>query len=140
MRDWEGYDIPSEAKSTAVGRPRVDTVEVTQMESQENIGNSGATHQAQPRHMEDSTDPTMDSSRFEILERWDGNKVIAVLNRKLIIRNEENPWGHHPYFSVGWWRVPNSFYSMGVGIIAGDEQEIQRGIINAMLDGGVLEP
>lgn len=134
MRDWEGYDIPSEEKLRAVLFPREETVPATQMDSQETVGTSTSTHQAQPRWMEQTVDPIEDTSRFEILERWDNDRVIAVLNRKLVIRNEENPFGRLPYFSVGWWRVPNSFYSMGVGITAGDEQEIQRGIINARLD------
>ncbi len=134
MRDWEGWDIPSEAKLMELLFPKEEMAPVTLMDSQQAIGNSGSTHQAQPRFMEDSVDPTIDTSRFEILERWDKNNVVAILNRKLVIRNEPNPWGKLPYFSVGWLRVPNSFYSMGVGITAGDEQEIQRGIINSMLD------
>lgn len=134
MRDWEGYDIPSEKKLMELLFPREETVSPTALESQETLGNNSATHQAQPDYLENTVDPTQDTSRFEILERWDNNRVIAILNRKLVIRDEDNPWGKIPYFSVGWWRVPNSFYSMGVGITAGDEQEIQRGIINSRLD------
>lgn len=134
MRDWEGYNIPSEAKLMDLLFPRQDTVEPTQMDSMQTIGNSNANHQAQAPYLEDSADPTQDTSRFEILERWDKDKVIAILNRKLVIRNERHGFINHPYFSVGWWRVPNSFYSMGVGITAGDEQEVQRGLINSLLD------
>ena len=134
MRDWEGYEIPSEEELDALLFPRQDTVEPTHMDALESTGNSGGSHQAQPRSMENSVDPTEDDSRFEVLERWDGDNVIAILNRKLVIRDERNPFGKLPYFSVGWLRVPNSFYSMGVGITAGDEQEIQRGLINALLD------
>ncbi len=134
MREWEGYDIPSESELEALLFPPAEHIDPTMMDSLEDIGNGGSTHQAQPRAFESSIDPLSDESRFEILERWDGKKVIAVLNRKLVIRDEENPWGRLPYFSVGWLRVPNSFYSVGVGITAGDEQEIQRGIINSMLD------
>ena len=43
-------------------------------------------------------------------------------------------WAFTPYFSVGWWRVPNSFYSMGIGITAGDEQNVQKGLINSLVD------
>jgi hypothetical protein len=134
MRGWEGYDIPSESKLMDYLFPRQDSIPVTQMESLQVIGNTATTHQAQPDWMESTVDPTQDTSRFEILERWDNDRVIAILNRKIVIRNEKNPFGKLPYFSVGWWRVPNSFYSMGIGITAGDEQEIQRGLINAMLD------
>lgn len=134
MRDWEGYDIPSEEELMEYLFPRHDGNPVTQMESLQMIGNTATTHQAQPDWMENTVDPTQDISRFEILERWDKDRVIAVLNRKIIIRNEQNPYGKLPFLSVGWWRVPNSFYGMGIGVTAGDEQEIQRGLINALLD------
>jgi hypothetical protein len=133
MRGWEGYDIPSEKKLMELLFPRDEHAPLTQLETLQTSG-TAADHQAEPRWYEETADPTEDSSRFEILERWDKDKVVAVLNRKLVIRNEENPFGKLPYFSVGWWRVPNSFYSIGVGVTCGDEQQIQRGIINAVLD------
>ena len=134
MRDWEGYDIPTVAELESLLWNGGEHVPLTQMETQQSSGPANVNHQAQDRFLPDTVDPTQDSSKFEIIERWDNNRVIAVLNRKYEIRNEPNPFHVIPYFSVGWWRVPNSFYSMGIGITAGDEQEIQRGVINAMLD------
>ena len=94
MRDWEGFNVPSKPSMMELLFPRVET------RQSHPDGVAGEHRQqwsdparAQPRRMEDSTEPTMDSSRFEILERWDGNKVMAVLNRKLVIRNEEHDWG-----------------------------------------------
>jgi hypothetical protein len=133
MRGWEGYEIPSQAELEALLFPREEEAGITSLDSMQSTGNN-FDHQAAPRWRETTTDPGFDDSRFEILERWDGNKVMAVLNRKLVIRNEEHDLGVHPYYSVGWWRVPNSFYSMGIGITAGDEQNVQRGLINSLID------
>lgn len=133
MRGWEGYNIPSQDKLMKMLFSQQEHAPITVMETLQFSG-AAVDHQADVRWKETTADPTMDTSRFEILERWDKDKVIAILNRKLVIRNEANPFGVIPYVSVGWWRVPNSFYSMGVGITAGDEQMIQRGVINAVLD------
>jgi hypothetical protein len=133
MRDWEGYTIPSAEELKLLVASRATHAESNSLETQQTAGGAWD-HQAMPRDIEDTADPLADTSRFELLERWDKRKVMVALNQAVVIRNEEHDLPSVPYFSVGLKRVPNSFYSMGVGITAGDEQEIQRGLINALLD------
>ena len=65
-------------------------------------------------------------NRYEILERWgefdlhdDGKMVecvIAVANRKTVLRVEENPFDHQmrPYVMHRYTPVPGEFYAIGV--------------------------
>lgn len=71
---------------------------------------------------------------LEVLERWDNDKVITVLQRVKCIRNEPNEWGEIPFLSCNWWNIPNSFWGLGLGRVIGVEQRVQQGIINACLD------
>jgi hypothetical protein len=71
---------------------------------------------------------------LEVLERWDNDKVITVLQRVKCIRNEPNEFGEIPLLSCNWWNIPNSFWGIGLGRVIGVEQRVQQGIINACLD------
>jgi len=71
---------------------------------------------------------------LEVLERWDDDKVITVLQRIKCIRNEPNEFGEKPFLACNWWNIPNSFWGMGLGRVIGVEQRVQQGIINACLD------
>jgi hypothetical protein len=75
---------------------------------------------------------------LQILERWDNDKVITVLNERLVIRNEPNPLGKIPFFSVNWWMIQDCYWGLGLGIILGGDQRLQQGFINAIADIGTL--
>lgn len=89
-------------------------------------------HHAKPRFEKSTADPL--DEPLEVLERWDNDKVITVLNRVKCIRNEENEFQCIPFLSVNWWNIPGAFWGLGLGRIIGVEQRVQAGLINACLD------
>jgi hypothetical protein len=89
-------------------------------------------HHAQARFQKTTEDP-MDEP-LEVLERWDNDKVITVLNRVKLIRNEPNEFECIPFLSVNWWDIPDAFWGLGLGRVIGVEQRVQAGLINACLD------
>ena len=52
---------------------------------------------------------------IEILEYWTDERVITVANRKIIIRDQENPFRHgkKPFISCVDQKIPHEFYGMG---------------------------
>jgi hypothetical protein len=89
-------------------------------------------HHAKPAFQASTADPL--DEPLEILERWDNDKVITVLNRVKVIRNEPNEFGCIPFLSLNWWNIPDAFWGLGLGRVIGVEQRVQAGLINACLD------
>jgi hypothetical protein len=87
---------------------------------------------AMPRWQMASSDPNLQP--LECLEYWTRDKVIVVLNRKLVIKNDINPYGFLPFLSAVYIDVPDSFYGIGVAKLLGGEQRLQQGVINSRLD------
>jgi len=52
---------------------------------------------------------------IEILEYWTDERVITVANRKIIIRDQENPFRHgkKPFIACVDQKIPHEFYGMG---------------------------
>jgi hypothetical protein len=71
-------------------------------------------------------------------ERWDRDKVLTVLNGRRLIRNERNPFGCIPFYSVNWWMIQDCFWGLGLGTALGGEQRLQQGFINSVADMGTL--
>lgn len=94
-------------------------------------GWGGAMH-AMPRYEQSSSDPL--ERPLEVLERWDGNKCIVVLQRKLVIKSDDNEFdGRIPVLSSNWWNVPDSGWGIGLGRIVGQDQRVDTGVTNACL-------
>lgn len=53
--------------------------------------------------------------KFEVLEYWTNDHVVAVLDREVIIKNEPNPYYHNqkPFISAVDIPVTNEFYGIG---------------------------
>jgi hypothetical protein len=85
-----------------------------------------------PRWMPGSADPL--EQPIEVLERWDHENVVVVLNRKVVIRNENHGFGCIPFLSCNYIDIPGSAYGFGLGKLVGGEQRLQQSIINARLD------
>ncbi len=125
------YDLPSEAaiKSwfvTPKEEPKHPGSDLTLPQ-----GTAYMTHAA-PAFKQTTADPL--DEPLEVLERWDNDKVITVLNRVKVIRNEANEFGVIPFLSVNWWPIPDAFWGLGLGRVIGVEQRVQQGLINACLD------
>jgi hypothetical protein len=100
------------------------------------MGPQVSIHHAEPKFKPTTADPL--DEPLEVLERWDNDKVITVLQRVKVIRNEPNEFGEIPFLSVNWWNIPSAFYGLGLGRVIGVEQRVQAGLINACLDLAAL--
>lgn len=131
LRGFEGYDIPSRDELRALFFPPREQAEVANMEAQ-TITEIGLQSLPMPRGQDATNDPL--GQPLEVLERWDGERVITVLQKKLVIRNEPNEFGRHPFVSCSFVDVPDSFFGLGLAQLIGGEQRLQQSLINARLD------
>ena len=134
LRGVEGYNIPEEAvlreifDSNPSSGP--DNITMTLPE-----GMMGYIQHALPRSYKTSVDPG--KAPIEVLEHWDDEKVIVVLSfngHNILIRNENNPYGHIPFYSFNWRNIPDCFYGQGLGLLIGSEQIVEQGVTNLALD------
>lgn len=126
------YMLPSEAEIKSwFEDPKENPVHGPNSEATSTQG-TAFVHHAKPRFEKSTADPL--DEPLEVLERWDNDKVITVLNRVKCIRNEENEFACIPFLSVNWWNIPGAFWGLGLGRIIGVEQRVQAGLINACLD------
>lgn len=134
LRNRPGYVIPSKEELIELFLPPKEMAENAPGET--NFRNNLWDARSEPRYDETTIDPF--SEPLEVLERWDKDKCIVVLQKKLVICNDANPYGEIPFLSVGWWDVPEAFWSMGLGKTIGSEQRLQQGITNTWLDQAAL--
>jgi hypothetical protein len=130
LRDIPGYDIPSRAEVASWFQPPEETV-IPANDERTGI-NQTWDMRADPRWEKATVDPF--NQPLEVLERWDNEKLIIVVQRKKVICNGKNRYSAIPFLSVGFWDCPGAFYSMGVGKTTGSEQHLQQGIVNTWLD------
>src|SRR5690348_12177431 len=95
-------------------------------------GSSAYLHHAAPRFEKTTEDPLEEP--LELLERWDDEKVISVLQRACVIRNTVNPLGKKPFYSVNWWDIADAFWGLGLGVVLSGEQKLQQGVTNSAAD------
>ena len=79
-----------------------------------------------------STDPL--TQPLEILEYWTADRVITVLQRKIVIRNEANEFGELPFRSCSFIDVLGAFFGFGVAKLLEGEQRFQTGVVNGWID------
>lgn len=97
-----------------------------------NMMNSSIVIHAQEPNMSESGDPLMNV--LKVAEKWTKRNVTMVVQDKRVIRNGKNPYGKVPFYSSHWWRIPRSFWSLGIGHLAGQEQRVDQGTRNAALN------
>jgi len=134
LRDRPGYNIPSRQEVASWFMPPAEEA-IPAQEEQTGV-NSVWDLRASPRWMESTDDPF--EKPLEVLERWDKEKVIIVVQQKKVICNGKNPYGEIPFFSINFWDVPSAFYGLGLGRTVGSEQRLQQGIVNTWLDNTAL--
>lgn len=131
-----GYDIPSEEllkeyffAHDANAEPSTDI--------QARLAATGGTVAAVGDNEVTSAAPT--ERPLKMLERWDRTFVRTVLqvegsDKVVLIRNDEHMLPCIPYFAANFWNIPGSGYGLGVGRLAGDDQRIEKGTIEAVLN------
>lgn len=134
LRDRPGYKIPSREKLLSLFFTPKEPVESAV--SEEGGRNPLYEARAEPRWEETTVDPFQQP--LEVLERWDNNTYIVVLQKKLVIFNDMNEYGKIPFLSIGWWRIPGSFWCLGLGRTIGSEQRLQTGITHLVIDNAAL--
>jgi len=93
-------------------------------------------YQAELQRTKTSGDPL--SAPLEILEYETDDRIITVLERCIVIRNDENEEGCSHYLSCAFIDVLNSFYGFGVTKLLEGEQRLQAGVLNAYNDSLAL--
>ncbi len=134
LRSRPGFDIPSEGELLRLFFPPKE--EPVPSTSENTAKNPLWDARADNRYESTTVDPF--NQPLEMLERWDGEKYIVVLQRKLVLCNAPNPYGVIPFLSVGWWDVAEAFWSMGLAKTIGAEQRLQAGITNMWLDQAAM--
>jgi hypothetical protein len=81
-------------------------------------------------------DPMMQP--LEILEYTMDERIVAVLQRKLIIRNGENEFGRLNFQSCAFVDVLGSAWGFGIAKLLAGEQRLQQGVINNYIDSLAL--
>ncbi len=127
-----GYELPEEEEVRQWFMPPAAAEQIQQDRSLEYLGSSAYLHHAAPRFQKTTDDPF--DEPLELLERWDDDKVISVLQRARVIRNCENPFGEKPFYSLNWWDTLDAFWGLGLGVVLGGEQRFQQGLVNATAD------
>lgn len=131
LRERPGFVIPSDETIISWFLPPRE--EAAAAPSENTIRNPLWDARAEPRYLDTTIDPMQQP--LELLERWDNEHYWVVLQKKMVICNDKNPYGVIPFLSVNWWDVPEAFWGMGLGKTVGYEQRLQQGITSAWLDG-----
>jgi len=131
--DLEGWELPkSEAELLAWWLTPNSSSNVAPILSSDNATYvDGAVHHAEQQNVE--VTPDMLFKKMEVLEYWDRNRKIMVIDRKKVIFSGKNPYGIIPFLSANWWNREKAFYGMGLGLIVGQNQRVDQGTINAIL-------
>jgi len=87
---------------------------------------------AMPRYQESTSDPN--KQQLEVVEYWNSTDHYVLLNRKLVIINEQNSFNEICYRSCCFTDVLDSFFGIGLARLLKGEQRLQQGIINGRLD------
>lgn len=134
MRERPGYNIPSREELLDVFFTPNEQVPAPGTNG--DSGTSGFDFLAVPATQESTANPF--EKPLELLERWDGKTMIAVLQQKVVIASTKNDCGSIPFLSVNWWDVPKGFYGMGLGRLVGALQRAEYALTNGYLDNVAL--
>lgn len=132
-----GYDIPPEKELEAFFFTHEGNA-ASPSQAQLNLGGQNySIHHAQNEEEPGSVAPT--ERPIQMLERWDATYVYAVLvpdggDRGVLIRKEEHDLPFLPFFSANFWNIPNAAWGIGTGRLAGSDQRIEKGVVDALLD------
>jgi hypothetical protein len=125
----KGWTIPSLESLKALWiSPGVKT---QTLETEQATYIEGVVHHAEKNNVQSSPDPLR--KKLEILEYWDKDRKILVLNQEHVICTTKNEFKRIPFLSANWWNRPRAFYGMGLGLIVGQNQRVDQGTINAIL-------
>lgn len=131
------YDIPSEEDLKAFFFSHEGNAAAPSQVQLNLGGQNWAIHHAQNPEEPASDDPLL--RPIQMLERTDQGKVTAVLcpdggDRGVLIRNKPHDMPFINFFAANFWNIPNAAFGLGVGRLAGSDQRIEKGLVDAVLD------
>ncbi|HET6220188.1 MAG TPA: hypothetical protein VFE27_24380 [Acidobacteriaceae bacterium] len=132
-----GYDIPSEEELKNYFFAHRDQNAANPSQVMLNLGGQNyAIHHAQNDDEVSSADPL--EAPIAMMERTDPTYVYAILTTDgingLLIKKEEHGFPFLNYFAANFWNIPKAGYGIGVGRLAGSDQRIEKGLVDAVLD------
>lgn len=93
-------------------------------------------YQAQDDKLPTSKDPL--AAPLEIVEYRTRERIVTVLQRKIVIRNEANEKGTLGVHGCAFIDVLNSLFGFGVPQLLNGEQRFQQGVLNTWVDSLAL--
>jgi len=131
LRDNPDYDIPSDEQLRAAFIEEEETPKSISATEQAMSANTSI-HHAEREDFERSEDPL--EKPLEVLEWWSKTHKRVVLQQKVVICNKTHNLGEKPFLASNYWDIDNAGWGMGVGRIAGADQRVEQGMLNALLD------
>lgn len=134
LRELEGYkNVPTREELALIlatqGEPTEDSLRASKTNLFRDL-------QAQPESQKSTFDPLQQP--LELLEYWTNDRVITVLQRKIVIRNDDNEFGKLPFVSCAFIDVLGSAWGFGVAKLLSGEQRFQQGVVNSWIDSLAL--
>lgn len=134
LREDESYqNIPSRADLVkilaAAAEPTTDTLKGSKQISWRD-------NQAAPQDSTQSVDPL--KQPLELLEYVTDDRIITVLQRVIVIRNEANEFDSKTFLSCAFIDVPGAMYGFGIGKLLTGEQLLQTSVVNKWIDSLAL--
>lgn len=75
---------------------------------------------------------------LEIIQYTTADRVISILQRKIVIRNKPNEFGRLNYQSCAFVDVLGSAWGFGIARLLSGEQRLQQGVVNNWIDSLAL--
>jgi hypothetical protein len=131
LRDDKDYEIPADNElKTWFQSPSEANRTPGQSSVEQMTVRTGVVHHSDPQNAP-SANPLME--KLELLEYWDRERSITVINRAHGIRCIENKFRVIPFLSSNYWNRSKALYGMGIGLLAGSDQRLQQGTVNSAL-------
>jgi hypothetical protein len=127
----EGWFMPTEAEIRSWFEEPKEPVEAPSAPLA-NMGSGAILTHAREEQVVQKGDPLENVLR--VIEHTTSKRITMVVQDKMVVRNSKNQWGRINYLSSHWWKIPRSFWSMGIGHLAGQEQRVDQGTRNAALN------
>ena len=128
LRGYPGFKIPDKSSLNTLAKSLpLDTAGDT-------TKNNSASINREDRQGISQLIPDPAQQQIELLQFWSDDRVIWVLNRKVVIYNQKNPYGFKPFVMCPLYIVLGRPYAMSIPDVIEGEQNFIQGVINARAD------
>jgi hypothetical protein len=132
LRENPDYDIPSQEVLRAIFMDEGEQTKAENAVAEALSANTSVHHAADPDDNRFDEDPLL--KPMQLLEWWSETVCRVVLQEKCVIRNGDHKLPGKPFFAANYWNINDAGYGLGVGRIAGSDQRVSQGLVNAILD------